>query len=83
MEIKDYPKYEKINESQKLKMAEEFIRYLGNFREILSENKEDVFVCDYTMFEIIERVWKRKIYFQVFHNVNGLNELKETSLYCF
>jgi hypothetical protein len=29
MEIKDYPKYEKINESQKLKMVEEFIRYLG------------------------------------------------------
>ncbi len=83
MEIKDYPKYEKINENQKLKMVEEFIRYLGNFREILGENKEDVYICDYTMFEIIERVWKRKIYFQVFHNVNGLNELKETSLYCF
>jgi hypothetical protein len=83
MEIKDYPKYEKINESQKLKMVEEFIRYLGDFREILGENKEDLCICDYTMFEIIERIWKRKIYFQVFHNVNGLNELKESSLYCF
>jgi len=35
MEIKDYPKYEKINESQKLKMAGEFIHYLGDFRENL------------------------------------------------
>ncbi len=81
--IKDYPKYEKISKEQIELMAAAFNRYLGNMRETLGVNKEDVAFCEEALLEIIELVWKRHIYFQVFHKLNGLNELKEASLYCF
>jgi len=33
---------------------------------------------------LVEQVWKRKVYFRVFHeDVDGTNELKEAALYCF
>jgi hypothetical protein len=81
--IKDYPKYEKISKEQTEQMAKAFKRYLGNMRETLGVNESDVTFCEDTLLEIIELVWKRHIYFQVFHELNGLNELKEISLYCF
>ena len=40
-------------------------------------NKNDIYT-------IVEQVWKRKVYFRVFHkDVHGMNELKEAALYCF
>ncbi|MDR2591689.1 MAG: hypothetical protein LBC59_02645 [Chitinispirillales bacterium] len=36
------------------------------------------------VYTLVEQVWKRKVYFRVFHkDVDGMNELKETALYCF
>jgi hypothetical protein len=35
------------------------------------------------MITICEKVWQRHVYFEVFHNPNGVDELKETSLFCF
>jgi hypothetical protein len=36
------------------------------------------------MLKTVEQVWKRKVYFKVFHKgVTDMNELKEASLYCF
>ena len=81
--INDYPKYEKISKEQIELMAAAFNRYLGNMRETLGLRENDVAFCEETLLEIIELVWKRHIYFQVFHELDGLNELKEVSLYCF
>jgi len=81
--IEDYTKYEKMSDEQKIKMAEKFARYLGNLNDLLGINATEVSYCENVVYEIIELVWKRKVYFQVFHNVNGLNELKEASLYSF
>jgi bacterioferritin-associated ferredoxin len=81
--ISDYPKYEKISKEQIEQMAAAFNRYLGNMRETLGVGENDVAFCEETLLEIIELVWKRHIYFQVFHELDGLNELKEVSLYCF
>ena len=81
--IEDYTKYEKISDEQKIRMAKKFAGYLGNLNDLFGINAVEVSYCEKTIYEVIELVWKRKIYFQVFHNVNGLNELKEASLYCF
>ncbi|MDR2727999.1 MAG: hypothetical protein LBB56_02615 [Chitinispirillales bacterium] len=40
--------------------------------------------CKNDVLKTVEQVWKRKIYFRIFHNgVTEMNELKEVSLYCF
>ncbi|MDR2584090.1 MAG: hypothetical protein LBC75_11465 [Fibromonadaceae bacterium] len=85
MDIKKYQKYEKITERQINNMAEGLKSYLknDNFREIFTVDFKEVSFREETLLEIIELVWKRKIYFQVFHDLKDLNELKEASLYCF
>jgi hypothetical protein len=83
MNIEDYPKYEKTTPHQKKEMAKCFARYLTGLVDLFKADSKNISYCEETLFDIIELVWKRKIYFQVFHNVNGLNELKEASLYCF
>lgn len=83
MNIEDYPKYEKIDDKQKEEMAKNFASYLTNWHKLLKDDAINVSFNENTIYEIIELVWKRKVYFQVFHNVKGLNELKEAALYCF
>jgi len=69
--------------------AEKYGRYYwieGLFRECAE--KTGYFACDdvvcrkEVMFEIIERVEKRRIYFRVFHGLT-LSEQNEIALYCF
>jgi len=83
MNIEDYPKYEKTTDYQKKEMAKSFSRYLAGLADLFKSESTSISYCEGSLFDIIELVWKRKVYFQVFHNVNGLNELKEASLYCF
>jgi hypothetical protein len=36
------------------------------------------------VYTLVEQVWKRRVYFRVFHkDVHGMNEIKEVALYCF
>jgi hypothetical protein len=40
--------------------------------------------CSKDVLKTVEQVWKRKVYFKVFHkNVTNMNELKEAALFCF
>jgi hypothetical protein len=40
--------------------------------------------CPKDVLKTVEQVWKRKVYFKVFHkDVANMNELKETALFCF
>ena len=44
---------------------------------------EDVFINQRMLAECIERVSKRKYYFEVFHSLSHVSEYKEVSLYIF
>lgn len=45
--------------------------------------EKDVFINTRTLAEVVERVSKRKYYFEVFHNLSHVSEFKETALYVF
>ena len=46
-------------------------------------NKDDVFINQRSLAEVVERVSKRKFYFEVFHKLPHISEFKETALYVF
>ena len=43
----------------------------------------DVFINKRSLVEVVERVSKRKYYFEVFHKLPHISEFKETALYVF
>ena len=59
-------------------LANIFTRYL----DTVGIDKNDVGVNKDNIFEIIERVEKRRVYFKIFHKID-MSERNEASLYCF
>lgn len=48
-----------------------------------SLTEKEIFINNYTLMEVIERVSKRKYYYRVFHGIEHLSEFKEIALICF
>lgn len=48
-----------------------------------SLSEKDVFINTRTLSEVVERVSKRKYYFEVFHHLPHISEFKELALYVF
>jgi hypothetical protein len=61
-------------------MIEKLNRYLSNFPA--SHGIDDITANMNIIYEITERVEKRRVYFHIFYDVN-MNELNEASLLCF
>ena len=49
----------------------------------ISLTEEDVFINQRMLFEVVERVSKRKYYFEVFHSLGHISEFKEVALSVF
>jgi hypothetical protein len=83
-EIKDYTEYQKITGEQ---IFEEtgglFKSYIRDAMSVWGSDFQYIIYDENTFLEIVERVFKRKIYFKVFHSVAETSLLKEISLYCF
>lgn len=45
--------------------------------------EHDIFINEYSLIEVVERVSKRKYYYKVFHGIEHLSEFKEVALLCF
>lgn len=43
----------------------------------------EIFINEYNLMEVVERVSKRKYYYKVFHGIEHLSEFKELALICF
>jgi hypothetical protein len=61
-------------------MIEKLNRYLSNFPA--SHGIDDITANMNIIYEIAERVEKRRVYFHIFYDVN-MSELNEASLLCF
>ncbi|MDR2577510.1 MAG: hypothetical protein LBC70_01685 [Chitinispirillales bacterium] len=80
--------YEDLTESQSGYLINEFLtRARGAYSGVFSDPKSSPPPLSYShrsIRTIVEQVWKRQIYFRVFHDgVKGMNELKEAALYSF
>jgi hypothetical protein len=76
----DFPVFSHISQETAKSMIEKLNRYLSNFPE--SNMVGDITADMNILYEIAERIEKRRIYFHIFYDVN-MNELNEVSLLCF
>jgi len=86
--LEQYPAYKKLTLDQAKYLYEKFVNHsMDVFSSHLATKYPDgARLCYHgeDIHTLVEQVWKRKIYFSVFHEgVDGMNELKESALYCF
>lgn len=78
-----YPLYVPLTPAERY---ERFYEITGRLREYADKagtfNYADLLCREKVLFDIIERVEKRRVYFRVFHGIT-ISEQNETSLYCF
>jgi len=78
-----YPQYVPLTPAERRRGAAKIVSLLEEYSErtkIFSVT--DIQCRKETLFEIVERVEKRRIYFHVFHGLT-MSEQNETCLYCF
>jgi hypothetical protein len=76
----DFPVFTPISPETAKSMIEKLNRYLSHFPA--SHGIDDITANMNIIYEIAERVEKRRVYFHIFYDVN-MNELNEASLLCF
>jgi len=59
------------------------VSYLHNISDIVQINHGKIGTSMEIMYEIIERIEKRRVYFHVYHNGCKMGELNEGALMCF
>lgn len=57
-------------------------RFLTQNASDLIEDR-DYYIHKRNLFEVIQRVYKRKVYYKVFHNLKKINELKQVAIECY
>jgi len=66
-----------------IKRVQEIYKNILTFQDF-DFNVDDLKWCINDVIKVIEQVWKRKIYFRIFHaGVKEMNELKEAALHSF
>jgi hypothetical protein len=80
-----YPKYVPLTFPEKYAKIKGLLRLLEAYAKEYGINGHDIKYNKDSLFEIIDRVDKRKVYFRVFYEKikEGMSERNEAALYCF
>jgi hypothetical protein len=77
----EFPEFTKLDEPLVASLLSRFNQYLAGFS--LSTGINNITTFEETLFEIFERIEKRRVYFHVFYNGCRMGELNEGALMCF
>jgi hypothetical protein len=77
----EFPKFSPLDEETITVLLSKFNRYISNF--ISRSGISDLKVQDTILYDIFERIEKRRIYFHIFYNGCQMGELNEGALFCF
>jgi len=82
-----YEKYQKQSEFAKVSKVASVVRFFEElylpYAKKCGNNVENIHYHYENLYDIFERVEKRRVYFYIFHNIEMMNELHETALYCY
>jgi hypothetical protein len=82
--LTDDMKYKKADDTELDALYKEFAENLSTVPSILKDATIfDIGICQKAATKIIEQIRRRKLYFHIYHDIEDLNELKETALCCF
>jgi len=79
----EFPVFSPLEPSRMQRMVDIIHKFLYNVRDVLSIKDSSPIFCDpRTIYEIITRVEKRRVYFHIYYG-GDLGELNEGALICF
>jgi len=79
----DFQEFEPLNESEMEKLSNSFNSMIKICVERLGIESSKLSVSRPVIYDIIDRVEKRRVYFHIFHNKTKMGERNECSLLCF
>jgi len=81
--IEDFPVFTSLDNSTVKYMLGKIGNYLHNISDIIKIDHKKIETSMDIMYEIIERIEKRRIYFHIYYNGCKMGELNEGALMCF
>jgi hypothetical protein len=78
----DFPVFGPLDEATRKFALKRFFSYLDNVSGVLRIDRAKLKYSKYGVYEIIERVEKRRVYFHIYYD-RDLGELNEGALMCF
>ena len=77
--------YKELTDEERQKQFDKILSVWNDFLSINDPalNEKDVFINQRLLTEVVERVSKRKYYYEVFHKLLHVSEFKEVALYVF
>jgi hypothetical protein len=78
-----FPIFTLLDKETVQNMLRKIASYLHNISDIIKINPEQIDTAMEIVYEIIERVEKRRIYFHIFYDGCKMGELNEGALLCF
>jgi len=80
----DFPIYSHPDNAKMERLMSKVPQFLHNIAAVLQiKNPSELQVCQETMYEILTRVEKRRVYFHIYYNGKKMGERNEGALICF
>ena len=81
--IEEFPVFTSLDKTTVQNMLAKMASYLHNVSAIIKIDHKKIDTSIDIMYEIIERIEKRRIYFHIYYNGCRMGELNEGALMCF
>jgi hypothetical protein len=81
--IEEFPIFTSLDKITVQNMLVKMAKYLHNISDILKIDHKKIDTSMDIMYEIIERIEKRRVYFHIYYNGCKMGELNEGALMCF
>jgi hypothetical protein len=79
----EFPIFTTLDKKTIQNMLKKMSNYLHNISDIIKIDHQKIDISMDIMYEIIERIEKRRIYFHIYYNGCKMGELNEGALMCF
>jgi hypothetical protein len=81
--VDEFPIFTSLDKTTIQNMLAKMANYLHNISDLIKIDHKKIDTSMDTMYEIIERIEKRRIYFHIYYNGCKMGELNEGALMCF
>jgi len=83
-EPEKFPVFSQPDSATMKRLMDKIPQFLSNVASVLQiKSPNEILVCQETLYEILTRVEKRRVYFHVYYNGKKMGERNEGALICF
>jgi hypothetical protein len=79
----EFPVFGQLDRAKYIDQRNDFLKHIEDMSKDLGVDWSKVAISEKCVFDIIEMIEKRRVYFHVFHNGMDMGEINEACLKCF